>query len=98
MRLAVLCSRIRTEEKLLLGELDRRGVTFDRLDSSELVFRLDRRSFPYDVVFERSVSFGRSLYALQTLQSWGVQCINSAEVVALCGDKLLTSLALERAG
>jgi [lysine-biosynthesis-protein LysW]--L-2-aminoadipate ligase len=98
MRLAVLCSRIRTEEKLLLGELDRRGVPYDRLDDSDLVLRLDRQTFPYDLVFERSVSFGRSLYALQTLQSWGVRCINNAEVVATCGDKLLTSLALERAG
>jgi [lysine-biosynthesis-protein LysW]--L-2-aminoadipate ligase len=98
MRLAVLCSRIRTEEKLLLGELDRRGVPYDRLDDSDLVLRLDRQTFPYDLVFERSVSFGRSLYTLQTLQSWGVRCINSAGVVATCGDKLLTSLALERAG
>lgn len=98
MRLAVLCSRIRTEEKLLLGELDRRGVPYDRLDDSDLVFRLDRQDFPYDLVFERSVSYGRSLYTLQTLQSWGVRCINNAGIVATCGDKLLTSLALERAG
>jgi [lysine-biosynthesis-protein LysW]---L-2-aminoadipate ligase len=97
-RLAVLCSRIRVEEKLLLAELDRRGAAYDRVDDSDLVLRLDRGNFPYAAVFERSVSFGRSLYALRTLESWGVRCINSAGVVATCGDKLLTSLALERAG
>jgi [lysine-biosynthesis-protein LysW]---L-2-aminoadipate ligase len=98
MRLAVLCSRIRVEEKLLLAELDRRGVAYDRVDDGELILRLDRQHFPYELVFERSVSFGRSLYALQTLESWGVRCINRAEVVATCGDKLRTSLALETAG
>jgi [lysine-biosynthesis-protein LysW]--L-2-aminoadipate ligase len=98
MRLAVLCSRIRVEEKLLLAELDRRGVAYDRLDDSELILRLDRPAFPYDVIFERSISFGRSLYAIQTLESWGVRCVNRADVIATCGDKLLTSLALEQAG
>lgn len=107
MRIAVLCSRIRVEEKLLLTELERRGVAFDRIDDDELILRLDRRDWrsgterpvlDYDVVFERSIGFGRSLYTLQTLESWGVRCINSAAVVATCGDKLLTSLALEREG
>ena len=36
MRRAVHCSRIWVEEKLLLAELDRRGV-YDRLDDRELV-------------------------------------------------------------
>lgn len=97
MRLAMLCSRIRVEEKLLLAELERRRVPFNRIDDAELTFQLDRQEFPYDAVFERSISFGRTLYALQTLESWGVRCINRATVVATCGDKLLTSLALERA-
>ncbi len=98
MRLAMLSSRIRVEEKLLLAELERRRVPFSRIDDAELTFRLDRREFPYDAVFERSISFGRTLYTLQTLESWGVRCINRAAVVATCGDKLLTSLALEQAG
>ena len=98
MRLAMLCSRIRVEEKLLLAEMERRRIGFERIDDAELVLRLDRREFPYDLVFERSISFGRTLYALQTLESWGVRCVNTASVVATCGDKLLTSLALERAG
>jgi [lysine-biosynthesis-protein LysW]--L-2-aminoadipate ligase len=97
MRLAMLGSRIRVEEKLLLAELERRRVPFNRIDDAELTFQLDRQEFPYDAVFERSISFGRTLYTLQTLESWGVRCINRAAVVATCGDKLLTSLALERA-
>ncbi len=98
MKLALLCSRIRVEEKLLIAELDRRGVAYDRIDDGELALRFDRRNFDYDTVFERSISFGRTLYTLKTLESWGVRCVNAADVVATCGDKALTHIALERAG
>jgi [lysine-biosynthesis-protein LysW]---L-2-aminoadipate ligase len=97
MNIAILCSRIRVEEKLLFAEFDRRGVRFDRIDDGALVLDLDRIAFPYDVVLERSISFGRSLYALQVLEARGVRCINRADVVATCGDKLRTTEALLRA-
>ncbi|HKR00364.1 MAG TPA: lysine biosynthesis protein LysX [Pyrinomonadaceae bacterium] len=97
MRLAMLTSRIRVEEKLLLAEMERRRVPFEMITDGDLILRLSARQFPYDLVFERSISFGRTLYTLQTLESWGVRCVNRAEVVATCGDKLLTNLALERA-
>jgi [lysine-biosynthesis-protein LysW]---L-2-aminoadipate ligase len=98
MRLALLCSRIRVEEKLLIAEMERRRIPFERIDDGEMILRLERREFPYDAVFERSVSFGRTLYALKTLESWGIQCVNRADTVATCGDKALTTLALEKAG
>lgn len=98
MRLGILCSRIRVEEKLLFTEFERRGVQFERIDDGELVFDLEQRDFPYDVVLERSISFGRSLYTLQVLENRGVHCINRAAVVDTCGDKLRTTEALVRAG
>jgi [lysine-biosynthesis-protein LysW]---L-2-aminoadipate ligase len=98
MRLGILCSRIRVEEKLLLAELNRRGVRYERIDDGELIFDLERRELPFDVVLERSISFGRSLYTLQLLEARGVRCINRAAVVATCGDKLRTSEALIQAG
>ncbi len=98
MRLGLLCSRIRVEEKLLLAELDRRGVAYERIDDGELVLDLQERQRPFDVVLERSISFGRSLYTLQVLEARGVRCINRAGVVETCGDKLRTTEALLRAG
>jgi len=98
MRLGVICSRIRVEEKLLFAALERRGLQFERLDDGEVVFDLRQRERPFDVVIERSISFGRSLYALKLLEDLGVRCINRYDVVATCGDKLLTSAALERSG
>jgi [lysine-biosynthesis-protein LysW]---L-2-aminoadipate ligase len=98
MRLGIICSRIRVEEKLLFAAFERRGVSFERIDDGEVIWDLADHSSPFDVVLERSISFGRSLYALKLLEERGVRCVNRYEVVATCGDKLLTSAALERAG
>jgi [lysine-biosynthesis-protein LysW]--L-2-aminoadipate ligase len=96
MRVGVLCSRIRVEEKLLFEALDARGVQYDKLDDRELVFNLhDASRFQqYEVILERCINHSRALYALHMLQSWGIKVINSAEVARICGDKLLTTLAL----
>lgn len=98
MRLGIICSRIRVEEKLLFAAFERRGVSFERFDDGEVVFDLLATERPFDVVLERSISFGRSLYTLKLLEDRGVRCVNRHEVVATCGDKLLTSAALARAG
>ena len=98
MRLGIICSRIRVEEKLLFRAFERRGVAFERSDDGELIFDIADRSRAFDTVLERSISFGRSLYALKLFEDRGVRCVNRYEVVATCGDKLLTSAGLERAG
>jgi [lysine-biosynthesis-protein LysW]--L-2-aminoadipate ligase len=101
MRLAILTSRIRVEEKLLIEALNRRGIAFDIIDDGELLFDLaqpDERWRGYDAVLCRSVSQSRGLAALHVLEQWGMRTYNTAAVTALCNDKLLTTLALLRAG
>lgn len=97
MRLAFLASRLRTEEKLLLEELARRGVEVQRLDDGDLRLALSGPT-PWDLCWNRSLAFGRALYAARVLEARGVVTLNPAEVVATCGDKLATSLALVRDG
>jgi [lysine-biosynthesis-protein LysW]--L-2-aminoadipate ligase len=96
MRVGVLCSRIRVEEKLLFDELETRGVAYDKLDDRALVFNLHDLSplQHYDIILERSINHSRALYALKMLNDWGIKTINSAEVARICGDKLLTTQAL----
>jgi [lysine-biosynthesis-protein LysW]--L-2-aminoadipate ligase len=98
MRIGVLCSRIRVEEKLLFAELERRGISYIRLDDDELIFDLNRGDYPYDVVLERSIHHSRALYALRALNDAGVPTVNSAQVADTCGDKFKTTQALIRAG
>ncbi len=96
MRVGVLCSRIRVEEKLLFEALGARGVPYDKLDDRDLVFDLhDPSPFQsYDVILERCINHSRALYALKMLNDWGIKTVNRADVARICGDKLLTTLAL----
>jgi [lysine-biosynthesis-protein LysW]--L-2-aminoadipate ligase len=98
MNIGILCSRIRVEEKLLLTELDRRGLTYTRLNDDELVFDLNNGHYLYDVVLERSIHHSRALYALKVLNDAGVPTVNTAEVADVCGDKFKTTEALIKNG
>jgi len=101
MRLAILTSRIRVEEKLLVSALERRAIAFDIIDDGELFFDLsrpDERWRRYDAVLCRSLSQSRGLAVLHVLEHWGIRVYNPAAVTATCNDKLLTTLALLHAG
>jgi [lysine-biosynthesis-protein LysW]--L-2-aminoadipate ligase len=104
VRIGVLMSRVRVEEKLLLAELERRGLELELLDDRELVFDLGQDPHPveswraFDVVLERCIQHGRALHALQVLGDLGVPTVNTARVVERCGDKLATSSALAAHG
>jgi len=100
MRLAILASRVRVEEKLLVEALRQRAVAFDIIDDEELLLDLaqpDERWQQYDAVLCRSLSQSRALAVMYVLEHWGIPVHNSAATTATCNDKLLTTLALLRA-
>jgi [lysine-biosynthesis-protein LysW]---L-2-aminoadipate ligase len=99
MKIGILLSRVRVEEKWLCEAFDKRSVAYDRIDDREAIFDIDHIDgwLQYDVVLERSISFARGLYATQILNAWGVPTVNRSEVAAVCGDKLTTTLMLQRA-
>jgi [lysine-biosynthesis-protein LysW]--L-2-aminoadipate ligase len=100
MHIGILHSRIRVEEKFIIQALDARGIPHDLIDVRSVSF--DLRSVEdwarYDVILDRCVSQSQALSALQILGTWGIPCVNEAQVVAVCGDKLQTTLALSAAG
>jgi [lysine-biosynthesis-protein LysW]--L-2-aminoadipate ligase len=101
MRLAILTSRVRVEEKLLVEALKRRSIDFELIDDGELLLDLAQpgeRWRAYDAVLCRSVSQSRGLAVLHVLENWGIPVFNSAHTTSICNDKLLTTLALMRAG
>lgn len=97
VRVGMLFSRVRVEEKLLIEEAKRRKVDLTLVDSREVIFDLDSR-FEYDVLLERDVSHSRALYALNLFENSGVHTINSYPVALVCGDKVASSKALRDAG
>ena len=98
MRIGVLCSRIRAEEKLLFEAFTRRGMDIARMDDRELVFDLRAEPARFDVVLERCLHHSRALYALRILNQWGISTVNTYEVALTCGDKINTTTALVAAG
>ncbi|MFN8566462.1 MAG: hypothetical protein U0Z44_02825 [Kouleothrix sp.] len=98
MRIGVLCSRVRVEEKLLFQEMDRRGLDYVRIDDDAVIFHLNEGHYPYDIVLERSIHHSRALYALKALNDAGVPTVNTAAVADVCGDKFKTTQALIKHG
>jgi [lysine-biosynthesis-protein LysW]--L-2-aminoadipate ligase len=100
LRIGVLFSRVRVEEKWIFGSLEKRGVDYTRLDDRTIIFDLDDPApwQQYDAVLERSISYTNGLYALRVLNAWGIPTVNTAAVTEACGDKLTTSALLARDG
>ncbi|NWG16999.1 MAG: lysine biosynthesis protein LysX [Chloroflexi bacterium] len=108
MRVALLVTHLRAEEKLLIEAFQARGFQPDILLDRQITFDLTAGSEQrtpsgaawrdYDVILERCVSTSRGLYLLAVLNAWGIRTINSHAAAATCADKLLTTLALASAG
>ncbi len=99
MKIGFLHSIIRKDEKLLIEEFqNRNNIELIMIDDRLLKFDLKNNKFDVDVVVERSINHSRALHALRLFESAGVKCVNSFHVASVCGDKLLTSAALQDAG
>lgn len=98
LKIGVLYSRVRLEEKWIFQTLEKRGIDYDRLDDRTIHFDLNHPGpwQEYDAVLERSISYNSGLYATRVLNAFGVPTVNSAEVAEICGDKLITSAMLAR--
>ena len=99
MKIGVLCSRVRVEEKLIFKALRERGVAFEKIDVRNLIFDFDEEtSLDCDAVLVRCLSHSRAICAARLLQMQGVRVINAHDVITTCGDKVLTTLALQDRG
>jgi [lysine-biosynthesis-protein LysW]--L-2-aminoadipate ligase len=100
LKLGVLYSRVRVEEKWIFAAMEKRGIDYERLDDRAISFDLENPEpwLAFDAVLERSISYTSGLYALRLLNSFGVPTVNTAAVAEVCGDKLSTSAMLAKAG
>jgi [lysine-biosynthesis-protein LysW]--L-2-aminoadipate ligase len=98
-KIGLLCSRVRVEEKLILQNLRARDVAFDKIDVRQIVFDLhDIDWSQYSAVLIRCLSHTKALYAAKALEMQGVKAVNAHAVIEVCGDKILTTLALQERG
>jgi [lysine-biosynthesis-protein LysW]--L-2-aminoadipate ligase len=100
-RIALLVTRVRTDEKLLIAALQKRNIPFDLLYDGDIVFDLahpESSWYAYSAVLCRSMSQSRGLAAASILEQWGIPVYNPFSVMTTCNDKLLTTLALLNSG
>jgi len=98
---ALVCSGIRPEEKMLVDAFEARGVSLHVVDDRLVHGALG--SWPEglpraDVVLLRSKSHWRNLTLARWLEGLGARTVNRATVIDTCGDKVATTVALLAAG
>jgi [lysine-biosynthesis-protein LysW]--L-2-aminoadipate ligase len=94
----MLYSRIRLEEKWILEAARKRDIQVTKIKDDDIHFELDQHNGKdwknIDVFLERCISHSRAFYALKFMEQYGIPTVNRFEVARMCGDKVLTSLAL----
>lgn len=100
MRVALLHTLVRPEERLLVEALDELGVAYDLVDVRGMTFPPERppEADAWDVAVLRILSHHQALATARALEAWDLPVVNPSRVVETCGDKWATSLALARAG
>jgi len=94
MKIGLLHSLIRKDEKFLIDAFKAKGIELVMIDDRNVTFNLGKDHFDLDILVERCINHSRALHGLRLFESAGVKCVNTYNVATVCGDKLLTSCAL----
>lgn len=90
----------RWEEKALIEAAKRKNVNIRAIECKDQYYNLakiDRAEYG-DIVLQRCVSYFRSLHLTALLEAHGVKVVNGLREAITAGNKLLTTLALIKAG
>jgi [lysine-biosynthesis-protein LysW]--L-2-aminoadipate ligase len=100
-KVALVCSGVRPEEKMLVEAFRVRDVELAIVD--DRLLHGDLRAWPLglpraDAILLRSKSQWRNTVLARWLETIGGRPVNSHDVIETCGDKVATTLALTAAG
>ncbi len=99
MRLAILISQVRLEEKLIFAAAERAGIELVKVFDKELILDLGCPQFPeVDLVLDRGLVHSRAEYTLRFLHCLDIPTINSYDATITCDNKFLTSSVLQTCG
>ncbi|MEK7097143.1 MAG: lysine biosynthesis protein LysX [Patescibacteria group bacterium] len=97
LTIGILHTTIRGDEKLIIEAAKKRNVQIKLIDVREEIFNRTTYKCDFDVALERCVSTVKGTHATRFFESIGVKVINNSSVAAICEDKFVTSLALQKA-
>ena len=101
LRVGILYSRIRRDEKLLLSELRERDHEVVKVDVRKQRFNIadpPEDLTEVDILVDRCLATSRSLYATQFADAYDIPVVNDHATAEVCANKVKNSLALEKAG
>lgn len=108
MRVGLLVTHIRAEEKALIAAFEAAGVQPDVILDRDVNIDLNAGAgqiapsgyawSDYGLIVERCVSTSRGLYLLAVFATWGIPTVNDYQTAAVCADKVRTTLALAEQG
>lgn len=101
--IGLVYDRIRFEEKAIIEKGKEKGLSIKPSDAKTLCLNVkssnkESKAIFGDVVLQRCISYFRGLHVTAFLESKGIDVINSLSVAQICGNKILTTLALIKAG
>ena len=102
-KLGLFYDRVRWEEKALYNKGKAMGIDIKFIDVKDIELNSsssieDFHADYTDTALQRCIGLYRGLHLAVFLESKGMRVINSYQTTETCGNKLLTTLALEKAG
>lgn len=99
MKIGILCSKIRLEEKLLFQEFAKQNIELVQLNPNSLSIKNGKADFSQiDLLLNREIAQTRAELILELADKAGIKTVNSAQATKLCNNKALTTAFLKEAG
>lgn len=98
--IGIVYDQIRWEEKAIIDAAKKGNIKTNLIDAKTNFFRLDVNGAKKglgDVLLQRCVSYFRNIHLTALFENQGYEVVNPFSVAEVCGNKLLTTLALEKA-
>lgn len=97
MRIGILCSKIRLEEKILFQEFGKLNQEIVQINPNKLLLEGQADFGQIDVLLNREIAQTRAELILEFAQKAGIKTVNSAQATILCNNKALTTDFLKKA-
>jgi [lysine-biosynthesis-protein LysW]---L-2-aminoadipate ligase len=99
VNVCIIYDKVRFEEKALYEKTQSKGIKSQIVDAKTITIGTESKKKDFmlgDIILQRSVSHYRGLYLTACLEFLDFKVINRFKVSEMCGNKLITSIALAK--